>query len=114
VDKLNKRTEEYPMSFLLFKYSDQNKSLALNAAIEAARAGESGRGFAVVADEVRGLASNTQKETEQIASIIPQFANGSVRCSKSITFLCGLCSTSVRYATIRLTHLMKPLTTWTM
>ncbi|WP_187424905.1 methyl-accepting chemotaxis protein [Marinomonas sp. IMCC 4694] len=57
--------------------ADQTNLLALNAAIEAARAGDQGRGFAVVADEVRTLALNTQKETEQIASIIQALQQGS-------------------------------------
>lgn len=44
--------------------------LALNASIEAARAGEAGKGFAVVANQISDLASQTQKATSNITSLI--------------------------------------------
>lgn len=44
--------------------------LALYASIEAARAGEAGKGFAVVASQISDLASQTQKATSNITSLI--------------------------------------------
>lgn len=53
---------------LINEIAAQTNLLALNATIEAARAGDAGKGFAVVASEVKGLASQTAKATEDIAS----------------------------------------------
>jgi methyl-accepting chemotaxis protein len=48
----------------------QTNLLALNATIEAARAGDAGRGFAVVAQHVKGLALQTSRATDDIATRI--------------------------------------------
>ena len=55
---------------VISEVADQTNLLALNANIEAARAGTSGKGFAVVADEVKKLATETQENTEEIATLI--------------------------------------------
>ncbi|WP_294403514.1 methyl-accepting chemotaxis protein [uncultured Clostridium sp.] len=58
--------------------------LSLNASIEAARAGEAGRGFAVVADEISKLAKETEKSAVEIARLINDVRDKSLKAVKKV------------------------------
>ncbi len=69
--------------------ASQTNLLALNATIEAARAGEAGKGFAVVAHEVKTLASQTAKQTGDIAARITTLKEMAGRVTGAIDGVVG-------------------------
>lgn len=55
---------------VLNNISMQTKLLGFNASIEAARAGQHGAGFAIIAQEIRELTASSEKEFDNIESIV--------------------------------------------
>lgn len=99
IEQLNQESEQITQVLAVIQnIAGQTNLLALNAAIEAARAGDAGRGFAVVADEVRTLATNTQKATESIRTMIDNLQNAAHEAVSAMTQSAQYANTSVDHA----------------
>lgn len=69
--RLQQRSEEIESILRqIYRIAEKTNLMALNAAIIAAQAGEHGRSFSVVADAIRDLATEVQKATGQIETLV--------------------------------------------
>jgi methyl-accepting chemotaxis protein len=91
MDKLGLAAKEIgKVTEVIKKIADKTNLLALNATIEAAGAGEAGKGFAVVANAINDLASQSIKNTEDIATRIEDIQQSTNNAIDVINDICEI------------------------